>query len=80
MTDVPEAGLAGEKNGRLLTLAETAGFHVFLSIDKGLKYQQNMTGRKIAVLIVKCKSTVLQTLCRTYRSVSQSWPLFSREK
>lgn len=37
---VPEAGLAGKKNGALLSLAERAGFEVFLTMDKGLQYEQ----------------------------------------
>ena len=36
---VPEAGLAGQKNGLLLSLAEAAGFELFLTMDKGLQYQ-----------------------------------------
>ena len=32
---VPEAGMAGQKNGTLLSLAERAGFDVFLTMDKG---------------------------------------------
>ncbi len=44
---VPEAGLAGKKNGILLAAAEEAGFEVFVSLDKGLQYQQNLTGRRI---------------------------------
>jgi hypothetical protein len=39
---VPEAGLAGRNNGQLLVLAESAGFQVFLSIDEGLQYEQNL--------------------------------------
>ena len=42
---VPEAGLAGQKNGRLLSLAESTGFVLFLTMDKGLEYQQNLAGR-----------------------------------
>jgi len=41
---VPEAGLAGQKNGLLLSLAEGAGFDLFITIDKGLQYQQNLAG------------------------------------
>jgi hypothetical protein len=37
---VPEAGLAGQKNGRLLSLAEDAGFEVFITMDGGLQHQQ----------------------------------------
>jgi hypothetical protein len=39
---VPEAGFAGQKNGRLLTLAEAAGFDLFLTLDKEIQYQQNL--------------------------------------
>jgi len=36
---VPEAGLAGKENGELLSIAETRGFEVFLTIDKGFVYE-----------------------------------------
>jgi hypothetical protein len=58
----PEAGLAGKKNGVLLSLAEGAGFDVFLTLDKGIQYQQNMEGRSIAILIVRAKSNRIQDL------------------
>ena len=41
------AGLAGLTNGELLTAAETAKFDVFLTVDRGIEYQQNLTGRNI---------------------------------
>jgi hypothetical protein len=59
---VPEAGLAGQKNGRLLSLAENAGFDLFFTMDKGLQYQQNLAGRSIAVLILRAKSNRLADL------------------
>ncbi|MGD0873155.1 MAG: DUF5615 family PIN-like protein [Bryobacteraceae bacterium] len=59
---VPEAGLAGRKNGALLSLAEDGGFEVFLTMDKGLEYEQNLTGRKIAVIIFRAKSNRLVDL------------------
>jgi hypothetical protein len=59
---VPEAGLAGKKNGLLLSLAESAGFDIFFTMDKGLQYQQNLDGRKIAILIVRAKSNRLYDL------------------
>jgi hypothetical protein len=59
---VPEAGFAGQKNGVLLSLAEAAGFDLFLTMDKGLQYQQNLAGRRIAVLIVHAKSNRLEDL------------------
>ena len=59
---VPEAGFAGQKNGVLLSLAEAAGFDLFLTMDKGLQYQQNLAGRSIAVLIVRARSNRLEDL------------------
>ena len=41
------------KNGELLAVAEQAGFEVFLTTDKNMRYQQNMTtGRTIAVVVI----------------------------
>jgi hypothetical protein len=40
------AGLAGLKNGELLIAAETAKFDVFLTVDQGIEYQQNLTAEK----------------------------------
>jgi hypothetical protein len=59
---VPEAGFAGKKNGELLALAESAGFQVFLTLDRGIEYQQNLQPREIAVIIVRTKSSQLQAL------------------
>jgi hypothetical protein len=58
----PKAGFAGKGNGELLTLAEKAGFQVLLTIDKGLPNQQNLTERKIAILILHAKSNKLADL------------------
>ncbi|MDQ2775530.1 MAG: hypothetical protein M3Y57_11535 [Acidobacteriota bacterium] len=43
-------GWAELKNGGLLAAAENAGFDVLLSGDKTIRYEQNMTGRKIALV------------------------------
>jgi predicted nuclease of predicted toxin-antitoxin system len=59
---VPEASLAGKKNGELLSIAERQGFEIFLTMDKGLEYQQNLTGRQIAVSILRAKSNRLVDL------------------
>jgi predicted nuclease of predicted toxin-antitoxin system len=37
------------ENGKLLDLAETE-FDVFITADQGVRYQQNLAGRKIAIL------------------------------
>ena len=58
---VPEVGLAGKKNGELLTLAE-GEFDVFVTIDKNIRYQQNLSGRKIAILIIRATSSEIDDL------------------
>jgi hypothetical protein len=74
---VPEAGLAGRKNGELISLAEGAGFDLFLTMDKGLQYQQNLAGRNIAILIIRARSNRLAdllphlTACRSIMSSIQ---------
>jgi predicted nuclease of predicted toxin-antitoxin system len=60
---VPEVGLAGRKNGELLTLAEDK-FDVFVTIDKNIRYQQNLSGRKTAVLIIRARSSEIDDLLR----------------
>ena len=37
-------------NGELLRRAEGAGFAVFVIADKNLRYQQNLVGRRIAII------------------------------
>ena len=59
---VPEVGFAGTKNGTLLSLAESAGFEVFVTMDKGLEYEQKLTGRNIAILILRAQSNRLADL------------------
>ncbi len=39
-------------NGDLIRQAEAAGFEVLLSTDRNIRYQQNLTGRKIALVIL----------------------------
>jgi predicted nuclease of predicted toxin-antitoxin system len=56
------AGLAGLKNGDLLKAAEVAKFDVFRTVDQGIEHQQNLTGRKIAIIIFRTKSNRLHDL------------------
>jgi hypothetical protein len=40
------------RNGDLLDAAEAAGFDVLLTHDKNIRYQQNLTSRKIALVVI----------------------------
>ena len=39
-------------NGELLTAAEQNGFDLLLTTDKNLRFQQNLSNRKIAVVVL----------------------------
>lgn len=47
-----EEGWDRLKNGDLLSAAENAGFEVLLTTDRNLRYQQDIDGRRIAVVIL----------------------------
>jgi hypothetical protein len=40
------------KNGDLLDAAEAAGFEIFVTADQGVRYQQNLADRKIAIVVL----------------------------
>ena len=40
------------ENGELIQKAEEGGYEVLLSTDKNIRYQQNLSGRKIALVIL----------------------------
>jgi hypothetical protein len=40
------------RNGDLLTAAEDAGFDLLLTTDKNMRYQQNLAGRRIAIVVL----------------------------
>lgn len=46
-----EQGWAAIKNGDLLQLAENL-FDVLITTDKNLRYEQNLVGRKLAILVL----------------------------
>jgi hypothetical protein len=47
-----ELGWQGMANGELLDAAEEAGFDLMLTCDQNVRYQQNFTNRKLAVVIL----------------------------
>jgi hypothetical protein len=53
------------KNGELLKAAEEASFQVMVTCDQNIRYQQNLTGRKLA--LVALGSQRLNHLSRAWR-------------
>ena len=47
-----ERGWASLVNGELLEVAEAEGFEVLLTTDKNIRYQQNLTTRQIAFVVL----------------------------
>jgi Domain of unknown function (DUF5615) len=64
-----ERGWSTLKNGELLETAERAGFSVLVTTDLNLKHQQNLKGRRIAIVVLATPSwpriqRVLDTVVR----------------
>jgi hypothetical protein len=51
-----ERGWAGLSNGELLARAEAEGFDALVTTDQNLRYQQNLAGRKIGVVVLMTTS------------------------
>jgi len=51
-----EMGWSKLENGFLIDSAEESGFDVFISTDKNLRYQQDLSARKIAIVILPTTS------------------------
>ena len=47
-----ERGWSKLSNGELLTAAQAAGFHLFVTTDQNLRDQQNPAGRRLAILVL----------------------------
>jgi hypothetical protein len=54
-------GWASKTNGELLTLAE-ADFEVFLTVDRNLSFQQDVSRFKVAVVVLVAKGNRYQDL------------------
>jgi hypothetical protein len=89
---VRDQGWTGKRNGELLRLSES-DFDAFVTMDRGLQYQQNLAGFKLAILVVRAQSNrlldvlpVLPRGCVEFGAawpgrgclVSRSWHLFQR--
>ena len=61
VSTVQSVGWTGVKNGKLLGLA-AADFDVFLTMDRNLEFQQNLTKLPIAVLVVEAASNRMEQL------------------
>lgn len=61
VTTVVEAGWSGMKNGKLLALA-AGQYDVFVTADRNLQYQQNLSSLPLAVVVLVAYDNRLPTL------------------
>ncbi len=61
VSTVQRSGWTGIKNGKLLGLA-SAGFDVFLTMDRNLEFQQDLAALPIAILVVEAVSNRMEHL------------------
>jgi len=47
-----ERGWSNLSNGALLNAAEDASFDLFVTTDQNLRYQQDLAGRRLAILVL----------------------------
>ena len=57
----PEMGWASKRNGELLSLAERK-FDAFLTVDRKLQHQQNLSTFRIAIIVMLARTNTLLDL------------------
>ena len=56
VTTAFERGWSQLRNGELIAKAESEGFQVFVTTDRNLRYQQNLSGRRLAIVVLTTTS------------------------
>jgi hypothetical protein len=59
---VHQESWVGLKNGELLDRSETAGFDAFVTGDQSLEFQQNITKRRLGVVVLRAESNAIEDL------------------
>lgn len=52
VSTVYELAWSALQNGDLISHAEAAGFDILVTTDQNLKYQQNLSGRSLAIVVL----------------------------
>lgn len=93
VSTVYEQGWATLADGALLVAAERDGFEVFVTTDQQLKYQQQLAGRRLAILVLGTTSwpriephaetigqVIADLVAGAYREFPILGPVFSNER
>jgi predicted nuclease of predicted toxin-antitoxin system len=68
---VSECGWSGKKNGELLRAAELE-FDVLVTMDQGLRHQQNLSGRDISIILIAAHSNRRQDVAPAMEAVNRA--------
>ena len=52
VTSAPRMGWGALENGELFAAAEAGGFDAMITADSNVRYQQNLTGRRLAPIVL----------------------------
>jgi hypothetical protein len=58
---VPEMGWAGKRNGELIELMK-GQFDIFITVDQGIPYQQNLSYTEVVIVLLSAESNRFETL------------------
>jgi hypothetical protein len=62
ISTVQQRGWAGFKNGDLVRAAADAGFEVFVTADRNLEFQQNLSQARLGIVVLVAPSNALEDL------------------
>jgi hypothetical protein len=63
LPNVSGSWAGGQTNwGELLSLADQQKYEIFLTMDKGVEFEQNLRGLSVAVIILRARSNRLADL------------------
>jgi hypothetical protein len=80
VASVAEMGWKGIKNGELMRLAADSGFHAFLTADKNIRHQQNISKYQIAVIVFDVFRNTLEALRQKLPEMYELLPTIERGK
>jgi len=74
VTTAYEEGWSNLSNGDLLQSAEDKGYQIFVTTDRNLRYQQNLSDRQIAIVVLLSTSwpkirTQIEKVCGVINAV-----------
>ena len=62
MSDSPGTWVGGKEKWRVDLIAEEKGFEIFLTVDQGIEYEQNLAAHRLGTIVIRSKSSRLADL------------------